>query len=350
MLNVMPYFLCYSMPLAYLWGLHVGGLAILAPLFIGFVIVPLADLVFGRDHKNLSTGEEKLFKNLPIFRAVTLLWVPVQCFIVFYSLWYLSSSSENILFLISAALACGVVTGGIGITVAHELCHRQTKIENFASQVILLMTNYMHFHVEHNVGHHQRVSTPEDPASARFNQSLYAFLPQTLIGSLKSLAAFERKRVRVKKLSWFQNRLYLYGLMQVALSILVILAFGFYGLFFHLAQSFFAILFLELVNYIEHYGLERRKLSNGRYEKVQPIHSWNANHKVSNYLLLKLQRHSDHHANPLRRYQTLRDMPEAPQLPMGYPGMIILALCPPLWRKVMNPRVESFRRGKAALA
>ena len=343
MFKITPYFLCYLMPVTYLWGLVTGGIWIVAPLFTSFVMIPIADLIFGRDTENPTPEAEIEQKNNWVFRIVTLLWVPVQLFVVIYSLWFVQNNSLGLGHILMISLSCGIVTGGIGITVAHELCHRQTKLETFASQLILLTTNYMHFHVEHTVGHHRHVSTPEDPASASFNQSLYRFLPQTLIGSLRSMYRFEMKRAKVKKLPWYRNRFYSYMGLQTATALAVLAIFSWRGLVFYMAQSFVAIIFLELVNYIEHYGLRRKKLPNGRYEKVTPKHSWNANHRASNFLLLKLQRHSDHHANPLRRYHILRDMPEAPQLPMGYPGMIILSFFPPLWRRVMNPRVLAYQ-------
>ncbi|NRA66460.1 MAG: alkane 1-monooxygenase [Pseudobacteriovorax sp.] len=341
-MSPLPYYLCLMMPLAFFIGLYSGGVwTALAPI-LGFVLIPLADFFVGRDRDNLSPEQEDQVRNKFSYRLITLLWVPIQLAVVLVGAFVVSTASYSGLEMFGLIVSAGVVTGGIGITIAHELCHRQTKLEQWASQLVLLGANYMHFHIEHVVGHHQKVSTPEDPASARFGQSLYSFLPQTIIGSWQSVWAFEKKRVRVKKLPVWKNRLYWYLFIQTAFSLSLGLLFTWQAFWFHLAQSFVGLVFLEIVNYIEHYGLERKKLPNGRYEKVTPKHSWNANHTVSNLLLFKLQRHSDHHANPLRRYQILRDYPEAPQLPFGYPTMVLMALVPPIWRFVMDERVLSY--------
>ena len=341
-MSPIPYYFCYIVPLSFFLSVYLGGWSFFLTPFVGFILVPFLDLIFGKEETNLSPEQEKEVKDKFSFRIVTLLWVPTQAAVVLTGAWYVSTHEVSFLQFLLIVLSAGMNGGGVGITIAHELCHRQTKLEQWSSQIILAFINYMHFHIEHIVGHHQRVSTPEDPTSAQLGESFYTFYPKTVIGSYKSAWNFEKRRV--KRIGMHRNRMLHYLGWQFLLNLAILLVFGPIGFIFHIAQSIASFSFLEVVNYVEHYGLQRKKLPNGRYEKVQPIHSWNANHRVSNLFLFKLQRHSDHHANALRRYQILRNFEEAPQLPLGYPLMIILAMVPPLWRKVMDPRVEAHRR------
>ncbi|SMF51735.1 alkane 1-monooxygenase [Pseudobacteriovorax antillogorgiicola] len=344
------YYVCYVIPGAFVLGLMLGGVWLGLPFFLAFFLVPIFDVVMGKDPENLSPVEEEQIKNDFSFQLVTLLWVPTQIAVVVLGAWYGATYSlawwEFGLLILSA----GVNGGGLGITIAHELCHRQSKLEQRSSLIILAFINYMHFFIEHVVGHHSRVSTPEDPATAPRGMGFYEFFPRTVVGSYKSAWEFEARRVATRKLSaWkLQNRMINYLMIQGLICLGLLWAFGPWGLLFHLGQSFISFSLLEVINYIEHYGLQRRQDERGRFEKVLPIHSWNANHKVSNLFLFKLQRHSDHHANALRRYQVLRHFEEAPQLPASYPVMVLLALCPPLFKRMMNLRLEQHDRSVAA--
>jgi alkane 1-monooxygenase len=248
---------------------------------------------------------------------------------------------------IGLALTVAMVSG-IGINTAHELGHKRASSERWLSKVALAQSGYGHFFIEHNRGHHVRVATPEDPASARLGESFYAFLPRTVAGSLRS--AWELERVRLARLHsspWTpRNDILNAWAMTVALYAVLVIAFGTVVLPYLLIQSVVGFCLLEVVNYLEHYGLLRGKREDGRYERTRPEHSWNSNSVASNVLLYHLQRHSDHHANPIRRYQALRHVEEAPQLPTGYAGMIVLAAVPPLWRRVMDHRVLEHYRGE----
>ncbi len=237
-------------------------------------------------------------------------------------------------------LTCTVgVVSGIAINTAHELGHKREHLERRLSRVALAQSAYGHFYVEHNRGHHVRVATPEDPASARMGESFWAFLPRTVLGSLRSAWELERERLqRGGRGPWTpRNDILGAWAMTVVLFGALAAAFGAVVLPYLLAQAVLGFCLLEVVNYLEHYGLRRQRREDGRYERTRPEHSWNSNSVASNVLLYHLQRHSDHHANPLRRYQALRHFDEAPQLPTGYAGMILLAAFPPLWRRVMDP-------------
>ena len=228
---------------------------------------------------------------------------------------------------IGLALGTGLVSGGVGIVIAHELGHRHDKVDRFFAYVLLAWVAYMHFFVEHNKGHHAKVATPEDPASARFGEGFWAYFPRSVIGQFRSALHIDRRRT-------------LQGVGASALIAVALgAAFGPIAIAFFLLQAFYAILQLELVNYVEHYGLERAEVAPGRFEKVTVRHSWNSSHRLSNLLLFNLQRHSHHHAHQGKRYQVLEHFEESPQLPAGYLAMLPLAMVPPLWRRIMDPRV-----------
>ena len=241
------------------------------------------------------------------------------------------------------------VVGGIAINTAHELGHKRASSEKWLSRVALAQTGYGHFFIEHNRGHHVKVATPEDPASSRLGESFWAFLPRTVVGSLRSAWGIETARLdRLGKSHWgIHNDVLSAWAMTIVFFAGLGIAFGPVVLPYLLVQAVIGFSLLEVVNYLEHYGLLRQKREDGRYERCLPEHSWNSNNVASNVLLYHLQRHCDHHANPTRRYQALRHVEEAPQLPTGYAGMIVLAWFPPLWRRVMDPRLlDALRRGR----
>ena len=239
-------------------------------------------------------------------------------------------------------VSIGFITGGFGITIAHELGHRPGRFDRFVSQVLLVSVCYGHFYVEHNRGHHARVSTPGDPASARLGESFYAFYLRTVIGSFAHAWRLEAMRLEAKGQSAWSpaNHNLVYLAVEVALCAIAFGLAGKEGVLFFVFQSIVAFTLLELVNYVEHYGLTRQRNADGRFEAVQPHHSWNSDTWFGNALLINLQRHSDHHADSSRPYETLRSIDSAPQLPTGYAGMILLAMLPPFWFRVMDRRVR----------
>src|SRR6188472_2251798 len=313
------------------------------PLLV-FVVFPLLDIAIGVDPSNPPDGVLKWLEQDRYYRWCTYLFIPVQYAGLVFACYLWSSGDLNVLESLGLAVTMGVV-GGIGINTAHELGHKRAGSERWLSRVALAQTGYGHFFIEHNRGHHVRVATPEDPASSRLGESFWAFLPRTVSGSLRSAWEIEGARLdRLGKSRWsWHNDLLSAWAMTVGLFALLAIVFGPVVLPYLLIQAVLGFSLLEVVNYLEHYGLLRQKKEDGRYERCRPEHSWNSNNVASNVLLYHLQRHSDHHANPTRRYQALRHVDEAPQLPTGYAGMIVLAWVPPLWRRVMDPRlVEHF--------
>jgi alkane 1-monooxygenase len=247
--------------------------------------------------------------------------------------------------LVGMTLTMGVSCGVLGINVAHELGHRSRKAEQFMAKLLLLSSLYMHFFIEHNRGHHKNVSTEEDPASAPYGMALYPFIVRSVVRGWLGAWKLEARRLeREGRPVWsLRNEMLRFQLIQFGSCAAVLLAFGWKGLTGFVLAAILGWILLEVVNYIEHYGLRRRKKENGHYERVLPGHSWNSDHPVGRLLLFELTRHSDHHYLASRPYQVLRHFDESPQLPAGYPAMMILATIPPLWFRVMNPRVRALQ-------
>jgi alkane 1-monooxygenase len=325
------------------WGLvegtGVGAFWFYGPVLI-FAVFPLLDLLVGMDASNPPDSVIKWLEQDRYYRWCTYLFLPLQYAGLIFACWMWSHGGLSTLESVGLALTVAMVAG-VAINTAHELGHKRASSERWLSKVALAQTGYGHFFVEHNRGHHVRVATPEDPASARLGESFYEFLPRTVIGSLRSAIEIEREHLaRDGHRFWsLRNDILNAWLMSVALFVGLAVVFGAVVLPYLLIQAAIGFSMLEVVNYLEHYGLLRQRREDGRYERTAPEHSWNSNNVASNVLLYHLQRHSDHHANPLRRYQSLRHFDEAPQLPTGYAGMIVAALIPPLWRRIMDPRL-----------
>ena len=336
------------------WGLvELTGLGVFwfyGPVLV-FGVFPLADLLVGMDAQNPPDSAIKWLEQDRYYRWCTYLFLPLQYAGLVFACWMWSHGGLSVFESLGLALTVAMVAG-VAINTAHELGHKRASSERWLSRVALAQTGYGHFFIEHNRGHHVRVATPEDPASARMGESFYAFWPRTVSGSLRS--AWELERVRLQRMGrgpWtIRNDALSAWAMTVALFAALALVFGPVVLPYLLIQAVVGFSLLEVVNYLEHYGLRRSRREDGRYERTAPEHSWNSNNVASNVLLYHLQRHSDHHANPLRRYQALRHYDEAPQLPTGYAGMILAAVLPPVWRRVMDHRVVEHYEGDLARA
>nr|WP_122982222.1 alkane 1-monooxygenase [Actinoplanes teichomyceticus] len=321
----------------------------LTPVFI-LGVIPVIDLLVGDDRDNPPDTVVPALQTSRYYRWITYLFLPAQyaALVMTCAVW---SGGVDLPGAAGLVLTAGLVNG-IAINTAHELGHKREAVERWLSRVALAPTGYGHFFVEHNRGHHVRVATPEDPASARLGESYWRFWPRTVIGSLRSAWRLETSRHRLRGRSpWtWRNDILNSWAMSVALAAALGVAFGPGVLIFLALQALVGFSVLEAVNYLEHYGLLRQRNAAGRYEKVDPRHSWNSDRLTTNILLFQLQRHSDHHANPLRRYQTLRTFDVSPQLPAGYATMLLLALVPPLWRRVMDHRVLAHYGGDPARA
>jgi alkane 1-monooxygenase len=331
------------------WGLvELTGITALwfAGPVVVFVLFPIFDQIIGTDSENPPDSVLAWLEADKYYRFVVFAYIPLQDAGLVFACYQWAYGGLSTIASIGLALTMGTVSG-IAINTAHELGHKREKSERWLSKVALAQTWYGHFFIEHNRGHHVRVSTPEDPASSRFGESFYEFWPRTVRGSLTSSIEIEKKRLdRTGDGFWsVKNDLLQAWAMSLVLFVVLVAVFGWVVLPYLVLQAVMGFSLLEVVNYLEHYGLMRQKKEDGRYERCQPSHSWNSNQIASNVFLYHLQRHSDHHAHPTRRYQALRDFEEAPNLPSGYATMIVAALFPPVWRRVMDQRVLDHYNG-----
>ncbi|MCB0492997.1 MAG: alkane 1-monooxygenase [Cyclobacteriaceae bacterium] len=346
----LKFFYAFEVPVLVVLGYYLGGWWNFLAIGFAFIILPLIDQLIGIDTSNIEEDKAKIVGNQFYYRFVTYIWTYVQIAIVFWGAYVVSTGAltfwyEWVGFIISFSL----VTGGIGITVAHELGHKKSALERFYGKMLLMTVSYMHFYIEHNRGHHVQVATLEDPATSRKNEAFYMFWLRSVFMGYFHAWKLEIESLKRKGLSAFslKNQMIWFALLPVLFCGLLTFIFSPVGTInwqvplFFFAQSFFAFTLLELVNYVEHYGILRKE-RDGKPERVNPLHSWNSSHVISNFFLFQLQRHSDHHANAIKRYQVLNHYDYSPQLPFGYPTMIIIALVPPLWFYMMNPRLEEW--------
>ncbi|MEQ9258419.1 MAG: alkane 1-monooxygenase [Roseovarius sp.] len=347
--NAVPFWMSLLLVPVALIGAGYGGWTVLLLPVITWYFFSCLDALLGlnTDNADLQTGEE----HLSWYKAITLIWAPIQFCLLFGLIWYVTGPGDahlNPLETIVLFFGVGVITGTVGINYSHELMHQKDRGERFLGDALLAMVLYSHFRSEHLLVHHRHVGTPRDPVTARYNEGFHRFFPRVLEECWKSAFRAEKEMLARKGKPWtdLSNPFFRYWAMQGFMALLALLIGGGVGLLLFLWQAFIAVWQLELVNYVEHYGLTRKHLGEGKYEHVKPQHSWNAAQKASNWLLINLQRHSDHHYKPDRRFPLLQnyDVDEAPQLPYGYPVMTMAAMVPPLWRRVMNPRVRRWRQ------
>ena len=334
--------------LAVAWYVLVAPLAWLPllPLLFSFGALPLLDMIVGVDRTNppeavVEQMAEDNYYRVLLHLAVVAYWVAFLA-----AAWFVGTQDAPLWGKVAMMVSAGV-SSGTAITVGHELGHKTNALDRWGAKLALAISGYGHFCIEHNKGHHTWVATPEDTASARFDETVYAFALRDIPGAFMRGLRHERERLSRKGLPFWtlRNDIVQGWLMTGGVALALTLAFGWWMLPLIALHHAVAWYMLTLANCIEHYGLKRAKKPNGRYEPVQPRHSWNTNHMVSNLLLFHLQRHSDHHTNPMRPYQSLRHFEDIPHLPSGYPGSFVLASIPPLWRRVMNPRVMAWADG-----
>lgn len=316
-----------------------------------WVLMPALDTLLGRDDANPPEEVVPALEADHYYRWATYLYVPLQYAALVFACTIWATGDLSTLDALGLAITVGTV-GGVAINTGHELGHKRPAVERWLSKVALAQTGYGHFQIEHNRGHHSRVSTPEDPASSRLGETFWEFLPRTVVGSARSALRLEREREqRTGQRFWSaRNEVLNAWAMSVVLFGTLLAVFGWSIAPWLAIQAVFGFSLLEVVNYVEHYGLLRQRKADGRYERCRPEHSWNANNVASNLVLYQLERHSDHHAYPTRRYQSLRHYDDVPQLPTGYAGMILIAYVPPLWRRVMDQRVLAHYDGDVTRA
>ncbi|MCR8550096.1 alkane 1-monooxygenase [Salipiger sp. P9] len=343
----MPFWLTYILPPLVWLGAVQGGFWVLLPPLATWYLFSALDVALGLNKENADPQTQE--KDLFWYRAGTMAWAPVEFVTLFSLIWYVGHSDHlSALETFGVFFGTGVMTGTVGIVYSHELLHQSNKLERHLGDWLLAMVLYSHFRSEHLLVHHTYVGTPRDPVTARYNEGFHRYYPRVLKECPASAFRAEAALLRRRGLPWWHRRnpFWKYAALQLAMLLLSVLLAGWAGLLFFLIQAGVAIWQLELTNYVEHYALTRRYLGDGKYEHVKPHHSWNSAHTATNWLLINLQRHSDHHYKPDRRFPLLQtyEESEAPQLPYGYPIMTMAAMVPPVWRRIMNPKVRAWRQ------
>ncbi len=310
------------------------------PLIMFHFFFPIIDHLVGVDRDNPPEIYAQRHQNDIYYKMLPLIAVPIHMVTMLLIMVYWDQTKPDGFISLALALSVGWANG-LAINTGHELGHKKSSLERWFAKIALSLSGYGHFYVEHNKGHHYHVATPEDCASARYNESLYAFIMREWFGGVARCWQLEASRLKKRGLPVFslKNEMVQTTLMTGLFYGMLIAFFGLKAIPFLLIQMMYAWFLLSLANYTEHYGLLRQKKANGKYENCQPHHSWNSNYLMSNLVLFHLQRHSDHHSNPARRYQILRDFQDVPTLPSGYPLVFTMAIIPPLFKRVMNPRV-----------
>ena len=342
MIKDLKYLMSYSIALFAFIGISLGGFYNYLAVVFTFVFIPVLEIIVKKSDEKY-TDEEKKNRNLdPFFDLLLYLNIPIVFGIFFFSLEKLALTS-SVYDIIGIILSASIVMATNGINVGHELGHRKSLIARTCSKLLYLPCQYMHFYIEHNFGHHINVATPEDPATARYKQTVYSFWITSVIRTYVSAWEIQLKLLKVSKRGFFsiKNDMIFYTLFQLSFLVFIYYNFGLYLTLLSILMSVVSFLFLETINYVEHYGLLRKIEPSGRYERVKPHHSWNSNHTIGRIVLYELTRHSDHHFKSSKKYQVLESLDECPHLPHGYPTSILLSLIPPLWFSIMNPLVRT---------
>ena len=341
MWNRYKYLLAYLLPACVFLGIYFKSYCTYSGLVFAFVFLPILEIFLKGTSENYQENDEIPLTTNVLFDVILYLNIPILYAILFY--FFNNIEEFSPLELIGGILSVGILIGSSGINVAHELGHRQNKAEQLLSKILLLPALYIHFFIEHNRGHHRTVGTDDDPVSAKKGEIIYFFWIKAILGEY--ISAWKLEKERLLKLNQpvysFSNEMIQYFFIQSIYLAGIYLFFNFNGLIVALISALIGILLLESINYIEHYGLRRKKMPTGFYEPVLPKHSWNSDHELGRIMLYELTRHSDHHYKSTRKYQILRHFDDSPQLPMGYPAALLLSLVPPLWFRIMDKRLEN---------
>ena len=337
----MKYLLAYSIPVVGILGIYYGGAWCYAALIFTFVLLPVLELLLPVNKLNYTEPEiQNRIKN-KWFDILLYLNVPIVYSSLVFTLYKISHSDLSLSEVIGTTLSLGIILGSNGINVAHELGHREKVLERILGKILLIPSHYTHFFIEHNHGHHLHVSTPEDPSTAKYNQNLYLFWFQTVMGTYIKAWQIQKKLNQIENRTWYsiKNDMIWFTIIQISYLFSVYYFFDFIGFIVGLFSGAVGFLLLETINYIEHYGLKRNQLASGRYERVSEKQSWNSNHVLGRIILYELTRHSDHHYKSQKKYQILEYHDVSPQMPFGYPTSMVLSFFPPIWFAIMNKRI-----------
>ncbi len=335
-----PYMLPLSLYIAAWVSFTSTGVLVWLPAIIGFLLIPIAELIIRPDTYNLSEQEEARVKNNKTYDYLLYLAVICQYTALYFFLRAMQVDTLATIDRAGRIVSMGLLCGIFGINVGHELGHRVNRTEQTLAKLSLLSSLYLHFMTEHNKGHHKYVGTPNDPTTARYNENIYTFLFRSFFGTIASAWKIASKEQKEKNRSILQNEMVQFQLTHIIFCLVVGFVFGWMPLLYFVIAALIGITLLSTVNYIEHYGLARKSTGDNKFERAMPHHSWNSNHTFGRYILFELSRHSDHHYLASRKYQLLRHHDNSPELPTGYPGSMLLTFVPPLWFRIMNNKIK----------
>ena len=337
----LKYLFAYSVPLSVFISFESVGLGTYTTVMYAFIILPILDIISGSRSENLSKDQVNDKKSKWIFDVMLYLNLPIVFGLLFLVCTKIETQEYDVYEFIGLGLSTGILLATNAINVAHELGHRTPYFERFMGKCLYIPCLYMHFYIEHNFGHHMNVATPNDGATAKYNQTVFSFWITSVTKQYVDALKHQINLLTTKKYPFFsvKNDMLWYHLIQPTYLFGVFYFFSIDTMLFAIASGVVSFLFLESINYIEHYGLRRFKTASGRYERVQPQHSWNSNFNIGRIVLYELTRHSDHHYKSSKKYQLLNSYEQSPNLPLGYPASILLSFIPPLWFKIMNPLV-----------
>jgi len=339
----LKYLAALSIPLSALISINAGGIWCYFTPVYSFVLIPILEIILPLDNRNFDPKIKEKRVISKLFDYMLYANLPIVYGLLFYFLWSFSQITYTPYEIVGLMLSLGIVLGTNGINVGHELGHRLQSKDRFLGKSLLLPSLYMHFYIEHNFGHHLHAATKEDPATARYNQSVYSFWITSVYRQFVKAWKIQLMLLNSEDRSFFsiKNDMFWYLILQLSYLVFIFILFGLPTLWFALGAAVVGFLLLETVNYIEHYGLLRQRLPSGRYERVKEVHSWNSNHILGRIILYELTRHSDHHYISSKKYQILDCHEDSPQMPFGYPTSMVLSLLPPLWFKIMNKRIPN---------
>ena len=337
----LKYLFAYSVPLSVFISFESVGLGTYTTVMYAFIILPILDIISGSRSENLSKDQVNDKKSKWIFDVMLYLNLPIVFGLLFLVCTKIETQEYDVYEFIGLGLSTGILLATNAINVAHELGHRTPYFERFMGKCLYIPCLYMHFYIEHNFGHHMNVATPNDGATAKYNQTVFSFWITSVTKQYVDAWKHQINLLTTKKYPFFsvKNDMLWYHLIQPTYLFGVFYFFSIDTMLFAIASGVVSFLFLESINYIEHYGLRRFKTASGRYERVQPQHSWNYNFNIGRIVLYELTRHSDHHYKSSKKYQLLNSYEQSPNLPLGYPASILLSFIPPLWFRIMNPLV-----------
>ena len=337
----LKYLMAYTVPLSVVVSFYFGGVFSYTSLVYVFVFIPLVELLLPVHDVMFSENQVNTRLKNKMFDWLLYLNVPIVYVLLFYGLYVFATYSFDTYVYFGLILSLGILLATNAVNVAHELGHRKSKFEQILTQLLLLPCLYMHFTIEHNRGHHKFVATAEDPATAKRGQVLYHFWLTSVLGQYTNAWRIQRTALKKSGVGFFSlhNKILLFTIYQILYLATVYMVFGLFPFLCAFVVGVISFLFLETINYIEHYGLVRKKI-DGKYEKVQNIHSWNSDHIMGRIVLYELTRHSDHHYRASKKYQILESHKTSPRLPFGYPMSMLLALVPPLWFRVIHPKLK----------